>query len=294
MVTLSRSIVPSSCMQAALAYAQDEGVPVFPLHGKVPFAGSKGFYDATTDLTTITDWWQRWPWANIGIPTGRRSGWVVLDIDARHDGFASLARLTAAQACSGIPVCSMPLTRTARTGGGGLHLVFAFPTDLTVPLKNAVMLGGYPGVDLRADGGYVVVAPSRHASGGRYTWLWREPLAPIPPVLLALCTSHPVVPMSREPLSITPPIGMGSDGVGPRRKRWSADVYLEMALSKAQVGSRHRYALFLACRLLGEAGLSLAQAEAYMRVYAARVPAGDHPYSEREALRCLYWAHAHV
>ena len=93
--------------------------------------------------------------------------------------------------------------------------------------------------------------------------------------------------------SYTTPTDKGGE-VGPRQKHWPADAYLEMALRKAQVGSRHRYALFLACRPVHDAGLSLAQAEPYMRAYACRVPAGDHVYSEQEALRCLHWAITHV
>ena len=61
-------------------------------------------------------------------------------------------------------------------------------------MKNGVETLG-PGLDIRGDGGYVIVPPSLHASGKRYTWeLSHLPdetaLAPMPPWLLALCQDH--------------------------------------------------------------------------------------------------------
>src|SRR5260221_12533215 len=85
-------------LDAALAYAA-QGIPVFPLAPgmKVPAIskdeGGRGFHDATTDTERIRRWWKRWPRANIGIPTGSASGWVVIDIDPRHGGDRSLAAL---------------------------------------------------------------------------------------------------------------------------------------------------------------------------------------------------------
>lgn len=73
----------------------------------------------------------------------------------------------------------LPRTLTARTGGGGLHLIYAHPGW---ELRNtAGRLPGVseplPGLDLRGDGGYVVAAPSRHRSGGTYAWT--DPAAPV-------------------------------------------------------------------------------------------------------------------
>ena len=51
-------------------YAIEYGLhhlPVFPLNGKVPFKGSRGVLDATTDITIIASWWGgRYVGANIG------------------------------------------------------------------------------------------------------------------------------------------------------------------------------------------------------------------------------------
>ncbi|KAJ49692.1 hypothetical protein BD780_000958 [Clostridium tetanomorphum] len=89
-------------LDMALRYA-DIKIPVMPLHdikedgsctcrngskcsskGKHPiFSGWSKI--ATTDKAIITKWWSKYPSANIGIPTGKKSGWLVLDIDTKYN-----------------------------------------------------------------------------------------------------------------------------------------------------------------------------------------------------------------
>ena len=158
----------STMLDAALKYAA-RGWPVFQLHsirdgrctclksecspGKHPlFTG--GFHTATTDPAIIRQWWKERSWANIGIPTGRVSGFVVVDADPRHGGDDSLHDLK-----------PLPDTVRAITGSGGTHLLFAHPGG---EIRNGESL--LPGIDFRGDGGYIVVPPSLHISGRRYEW----------------------------------------------------------------------------------------------------------------------------
>ncbi len=165
--------------KVALWYAK-HGLPVFPLHSApggvcscgdpehAPGGGEEetkagkhprtphGFKDATTDLAQIEAWWKQWPDANIGIPTGAASGLLVLDVDPRNGGNESLDRLIHEQG-------RLPDTAEQITGGGGRHIIFRHPGG-PVPKTLA------PGIDLKGDGGYIVVAPSIHLSGNAYQW----------------------------------------------------------------------------------------------------------------------------
>src|SRR5260370_4148484 len=76
---------------AAISYAQN-GWPVFPLAGKIPYEGTRGHRDATTEKAVIDHWCSEHPKANIGLATGRRSGVLVLDMDV-PDGYFSLKKL---------------------------------------------------------------------------------------------------------------------------------------------------------------------------------------------------------
>ena len=159
---------------SALAYAR-KGFFVFPLHtptdggcscnnpdcgnvGKHPRT-RHGFKDASNDPERVAAWWDRWPDANIGVATGAGSGLVVLDIDPRNDGGDSLAEL---ERLNG----ALRETPMVLTGGGGQHYYFRRPDGDTRKGRS----GYRHGVDVKADGGYVVAPPSLHASGGTYEW----------------------------------------------------------------------------------------------------------------------------
>jgi len=116
--------------------------------------------DATTDEATIREWWSKWPDANVLIRTGKIGDryLVVFDIDTRDDGEENLARLLVEHG-------DLPDTPRAITGGGGCH-VFMWSR---LPVKNSANQIA-PGLDVRGVGGYVIAAPSRHASGREYAW----------------------------------------------------------------------------------------------------------------------------
>jgi putative DNA primase/helicase len=145
-------------LNAALLYAS-KGWLVFPVRpDKKPYT-SNGFYDATRDERQIRAWWEQWPNAAIGVRCGVESGIVVVDIDAGKGGPQSLAALIATHG-------DLPDTLISNTGGGGQHFFFKSPGERC--LNSVSKLG--EGIDVRADGGYAIVAPSRHASGNHYSW----------------------------------------------------------------------------------------------------------------------------
>jgi hypothetical protein len=139
-----------------------------------------GLNDASRDPKQQAEWWARWPQANLAIATGEVNGVVVIDIDPAKGGSESLAAVEGKHG-------ALPETVEVETGGGGLHLYFRYPETVKVHSRN----GWRPGVDVKADGGYVISPPSKHASGGTYRWAeGRKPgeieFAEIPPWLLAL------------------------------------------------------------------------------------------------------------
>jgi hypothetical protein len=102
---------------------------------------------------------------------------VVLDVDPRHGGDETLRDLVARHG-------PLPDTPTVLTSDGGCHFYFARPAGEKVHGRDVG-----PGVQLKADGGYVVAPPSIHPSGWRYSWeVGRSPddlpLAPLPSWLL--------------------------------------------------------------------------------------------------------------
>lgn len=149
---------------AALALAA-KGIPVFPCvaNAKNPLT-ARGLHDASTDPDVVNAWAQRWPQANLAIPTGNRSGLVAIDID-RKGGVDGLATLTAIE----IDLGQLPTTLTAATPSGGEHRFFVVPS--TEIRNSAGKLAGYnaPGFDVRGEGGYVLVAPSS-IDGRAYSW----------------------------------------------------------------------------------------------------------------------------
>ena len=146
-------------MSAALKYAE-RGIPVFPLRpgGKKPLT-PRGFKDATTNPDRIRRWWKRRPDANIGIPTGKRSGLWALDRDAYKPGCMSREALERKHG-------PIPKTTTVGTGRGGYQYLFRYPTSCEIK-NSAGELG--PGLDVRGEGGYIVAPPSR--TEGPYEWL---------------------------------------------------------------------------------------------------------------------------
>lgn len=70
-------------------------------------------------------------------------------------------------------------TMLARSGSGGLHVFFEIGPNDVIPSRN----GFRKDLDLKADNGYVVGAPSNHISGGLYRWENRVKPLPLPDYL---------------------------------------------------------------------------------------------------------------
>jgi Bifunctional DNA primase/polymerase, N-terminal len=143
--------------RAARALAA-KGLFVFPCieRGKTP-AVAHGLHDATADAAVIDGWWNGNASLNVAVATGRMSGIFVVDVD----GDGAEAALRAFEVING----ALPATVEVITGAGR-HIWFRMPDT---ELRNSASKIA-PGIDIRADGGYVLAPPSVHPSGRRYAW----------------------------------------------------------------------------------------------------------------------------
>jgi hypothetical protein len=180
---------PTELVAAALDYAA-RGIPVFPCRADTKRPHTEhGFKEASTDVQQIRAWWRRWPDAMVGCPTGPDVGAWVLDID---DPVAFEA------ACN----APLPATRKSVTGKG-YHLWFRW--DAAAPMRNAQRSAkGWPfpklpGAEVRGEGGYVILPPSRHPNGRTYAWECDEPACEAPAELLALMRTVSAA-VAHEPL----------------------------------------------------------------------------------------------
>ena len=291
-VTLVPSLVAlntASLANAARAYV-DQGIPVFPLvpREKEPRV-ARGFYSATTNLHQIQRWWSDWPTANIGIATGKPSGFWVLDIDPRHGGLRSLEALERDAKQWG---ATTPLFATLRqlTGGGGVHLLYQMPSPLGVTLPNGTF-AGYQGIDLKKDGGYIVAPPSIHPCGYPYQWQHDELPAPFPTALVELWVEERQRAFSRASAPDETQTRWREARESPQDRERDPEYWLHVAVRKAVPGCRHNYACFLAIQLVSVVGCSFEEAESWMREYVARViQLPTDSYDLEDALGCLRYA----
>lgn len=139
--------------------ANGSGEPLKPSSvGKHPIP-RRGSHDASTDPAVIEAALLDPPWCNYGVATGSRSALVVLDLD----GPEAEREVEALAAKHG----KLPDTYTVRTGRDAVsrHLYLRIPDGESLSGRK---LPGCPHVDVRAEGGYVIGAGSRHRTGVTY------------------------------------------------------------------------------------------------------------------------------
>ena len=143
--------------------------------GKHSLAATADRWGGIVEEAEIRSWWGQDSQVNVGLACGP-SGLVVLDVDPKRGGAASMARLSAVHGTS------FTESLTAQTSNGGYHLYYLSPPGLRIPTQRS-RLG--PGIDVIGWGLCVVAPPSVHPSGHHYRWSARGgpelcPPAPMP------------------------------------------------------------------------------------------------------------------
>ena len=171
----------------ALEYHQ-EGWSVIPVKpaGKTPLVKWEQFQKKRATAQQVKEWWEKWDNANIAIITG----------DSGQDGVISSVVLDVDFPAGEVTLKKEGLepsdTLTALTGGGGSHYIYEHPG---FPCKNSSSSIGntkLPGVDIRGEGGYIVVEPSVHENGKKYKWLIEGALIkPAPEWMLKMLKTEP-------------------------------------------------------------------------------------------------------
>lgn len=136
-----------------------KGFSVVPINHKMkrPYM-SNWQKDCSKEPSQIKKWFENSK-GNIGIVTGKKSNIWVLDIDGAI-GQKSMYKILEQYKQT------LELTLSAKTGGGGFHMFWEYDDRIS-----GNRAGIFPNIDIRADGGQVVVYPSIHPNGNQYKWV---------------------------------------------------------------------------------------------------------------------------
>ena len=168
---------PERAADAALAYLDRGWHPIaLQPRSKQALEPWKDYQERQPTRGEVEAWFAKCPDANVGLVTGRASGIVALDFDGEEGA------VSAEQFREHLETVTSLTPR-------GFHKLFKHPGgDQRIRTRAGILRG----VDVRADGGYIVAPPSVHPGGDRYRWAgadeqmpW-EPLAPLPDTLLEL------------------------------------------------------------------------------------------------------------
>ena len=270
-----------NALDHALDYAA-RGLPVFPCKpagtdAKRPFT-AHGFKDATTDPEQIRAWWERWPAALIGGAMGPAAGVFGVDPDVpkeQGDADGLGAWIALVERHGGIPH-----THAHETPSGGRHFLFAYPVGIRITNKEGALKG--TGINVRGEGGYLIMAPSRLADGREYRFVdefdfWN--FAEAPQWLLDLITAEPErqAEPGPDPAAEPPPRTERSTGHDEAIRRYvAAAVDRECDLvARCTRGGRNNQLNISAFNLGTLVGANvLGSHEATRRLYAAAEEAG--------------------
>jgi hypothetical protein len=248
-------------LAAALDLAE-MGFACFPCRADKTPATLHGFKDASAEPAELRRLWRRYGGPLVGLPTGARNGFDVLDIDPRHGGDAWFA----------LERDRLPETRLHRTRSTGMHILFQHRHGIRNSESKIA-----PGVDVRGEGGYAIWWPG---FGGEVEHA--APLAEWPEWLVAILMPPPAPRRQGAPSRLP-------DAIAHRR----AAAILAASLTRLRTapgGQRHFRLRAAACTLGGLAEVAgISDADAERELMAAVLAAGGDAVNERNAQATIRW-----
>jgi hypothetical protein len=235
----------ANAQTAALTLAS-MGLHCFPCAGSKRPTCPHGFQDATNDLQGVRDLWARYPGPLTGVRTGLESRFDVLDVDPKHREAIDWFKAHCGR---------FPKTRIHSTRSGGIHLLFRHAAGLRCSGSRIAR-----GVDVRADGGYIIWWPALGLP-----LMLDAPLADWPQWLLEIS-----MPASQP---------MAQRVVVPDSCALSQIV---RRVARAHEGERNAITFWSACRAGEMVASGLLDADTAAAVIAEAATLAGLPYSEAE------------
>lgn len=194
----------------------NDGFTLFPLkaNSKAEQLLPSRIHDASNDILKVISWKKQYPKCNFATKTG--NGLLVIDVDVKNgkNGVDTLEPFLDA----------FPKTRIAKSCNGGYH--YYFKTNR--PIRCSVNL--YDEIDIRADGGYIVLPPSE-VDGRKYEWINDEPIAEANDAVYEFLNKKKASPIPTSSYSSQPTMDNSSIQAGTRN-----DTLFRMACSMQAKG----------------------------------------------------------
>lgn len=148
---------PTTLTGEAFAYLERRWpvMPVSATGNKKPCIKWKQYQTELPDAPSLIRWWRDFPLANIGLITGELPELFVVEADSEE----ALAWLQSQDLPHG------PVAQSSKSYKR--HFYFKHPGFRVANSASQI----YPNVDVRGDGGYVVLPPSVHHTGAVYQWI---------------------------------------------------------------------------------------------------------------------------
>jgi putative DNA primase/helicase len=210
---------------------------------------------ASCDPNTVDQWWKNEPDNNIGVVC-HKSGIFVVDIDPRSGGSKSYEKFLELLDYD-LPETIEQYTGTYAGDSGperGKHIFYKY--DGNEKLVGNLKSANLPGIDIKHNG-YVLLSPSRHASGVDYEWVkgkapWEIPIAEAPENLLKVLRRGGARKSSGSSLDGSDWGWIGGLDYGSESERVEIDKILEEGIEE---GERAVKLYSLACAISNKYGV---------------------------------------